>query len=158
MTAELGTHALVGSPIPAFSLPNQFGGPVSLEGIGAARAFLVFYPFAFSRVCTGELVGLERMRPELEASGVSLHGISVDHKHALRAYATEQGLGFDLLADFWPHGEVARAFGCFDEEQGRALRSTFLLAGGRVVDHFSSGIGQARQEQDYFDAIARLRR
>lgn len=156
MTTDPGTHPLVGSLIPAVSLPNQFGEPVSLEGIGAARAFVVFYPFAFSRVCTGELAALERMRPALEASGVSLHGISVDHKHALRAYATEQGIGFDLLADFWPHGEVARAFGCFDEDHGRALRSTFLLAGGEVVDHFSSGIGEPRSGQDYLDAVARL--
>ena len=157
MTAELRTHPLVGSPIPSFRLPNQFGELVSLEDIGAVRAFLVFYPFAFSRVCTGELVGLERMRPELEASGVSLHGISVDHQHGLRAYATEQKIGFDLLADFWPHGEVARAFGCFDEDHGRALRSTFLLVGGEVVDHFSSGVGQPRDERDYLHAIARMR-
>ena len=157
MTAEHRTHPLVGSPIPAFNLPNQFGEPVSLEGIGAARAFLVFYPFAFSRVCTSELVGLERMRPQLDASGVSLHGISVDHKHALRAYATEQMIGFDLLADFWPHGAVARAFGCFDEVHGRALRSTFLLAGGEIVDHFSSSIGQPRNDQEYLDAITRIR-
>lgn len=156
MAADVGSHPLVGSPVPAFSLPNQFGEPVSLEGIGAGRAFLVFYPFAFSRVCTGELGVLESRRAQWEATGISIHGVSVDHKHALRAYATEQGIGFDLLADFWPHGGVARAFGCFDQEHGRALRSTFLLAGGLVVDHFSSSIGQPRDEQDYLDAVARL--
>lgn len=146
----------MGGPVPTFGLQNQFGETVTPASKGEDRYFLVFYPFAFSRVCTAELVTLERMRPELEAAGVRLHAVSVDHKFALRAYAAEQGIGFDLLSDFWPHGEVARAFGCFDEEQGRALRSTFLVSGGQVVHHFASDVGTARREQDYLDAVGRL--
>jgi len=151
------THPLVGTPVPGFRLQNQFGEVVSSSGLGEGRYFLVFYPFAFSRVCTSELSALERMRPDLEAAGVGLHAVSVDHKFTLRAYAAEQGIGFDLLADFWPHGAVARAFGCFDDQQGRALRSTFLVAGGRVVHHFASEAGEARREQDYRDAVVQFR-
>ncbi|WP_417220830.1 redoxin domain-containing protein [Arthrobacter sp.] len=146
-------HPLVGAPVPGFSLQNQFGETVSSADLGSGRHFLVFYPFAFSRVCTAELAALERLRPTLDQAGVHVHAVSVDHKYALRAYADEQGLGFDLLADFWPHGATARAFGCFDQEQGRALRSTFLLVDGQVVHHFSSDVGQARNEQDYLDAV-----
>lgn len=143
----------MGGPVPAFELQNQFGEAVSPAALGDGRFFVVFYPFAFSRVCTAELAALERLRPGLQEAGVGLLAVSVDHKFALRAYAAEQGIGFDLLADFWPHGAVARAFGCFDDVQGRALRSTFLVSGGRVVHHFCSDVGQARREQDYLDAV-----
>lgn len=149
-------HPLVGTPVPDFSLQNQFGEVVSSSGLREGRYFLVFYPFAFSRVCTSELSALERIRPDLEAAGVGLHAVSVDHKFALRAYAAEQGIGFDLLADFWPHGGVAQAFGCFDAQQGRALRSTFLVAGGQVVLHFASEVGEARRERDYYDAVVQF--
>lgn len=149
-------HPLVGGPVPAFELSNQFGEPVSSASWGQGLHFVVFYPFAFSRVCTAELAALEGLRPQLEGAGARLHAVSVDHKFALRAYAAEQGIGFDLLADFWPHGAVARAFGCFDEVQGRALRSTFLVAGGSIVHHFSSDVGQARDGQDYLDAVVRF--
>ncbi|WP_372700013.1 redoxin domain-containing protein [Arthrobacter sp. JSM 101049] len=149
-------HRLVGGPVPAFNLQNQFGETISAAGLGQGRHFLVFYPFAFSRVCTAELAVLERLRPELEEAGVGIHAVSVDHKFALRAYAAEQGIGFDLLADFWPHGAVARAFDCFDETQGRALRSTFLVAGGRVLHHFASDVGEARREQDYRAAVVQF--
>lgn len=144
---------LVGGPVPPFELQNQYGETVSTRGRGEGRYFVVFYPFAFSRVCTAELAALERLRPGLEEAGVGLLAVSVDHKFALRAYAAEQGIGFDLLADFWPHGAVARAFGCFDDVQGRAQRSTFLVSHGTVVHHFCSDVGTARREQDYLDAI-----
>ncbi|MGJ9402643.1 redoxin domain-containing protein [Arthrobacter sp. KK5.5] len=139
----------VGDRAPAFSLENQFGEWVTGSRPGADAFFLVFYPFAFSRVCTAELADLETVRKDLSARGIRLFGVSVDHKHALRAYAEDLGIGFDLLSDFWPHGAAARAFGCFDEEHGRATRATFLVAGGRVAARFDSPVGRSRNLSDY---------
>lgn len=152
-----GVPLAVGEPVPEFTLANQYGEPVSARQLAGRDYFMVFYPFAFSRVCTSELAELERLREGLAADGVRILAVSVDHKYALRAYAQEQGLGFDLLADFWPHGAVARHFGCFDAREGRATRSTFLVSQGRIAAHFSSPVGEARSPADYRDAVVRLR-
>ncbi|GAA3669912.1 hypothetical protein GCM10023081_05280 [Arthrobacter ginkgonis] len=149
-----------GGPVPGFLLENQYGerlGSAPEGGLGERDYFLVFFPFAFSRVCTGELEALEALRPELQSRGVRILAVSVDHKYALRAYAQELGLGFDLLADFWPHGAVATAFGCFDAVRGMATRSTFLVSGGRVAAHFASPVGQGRDPEDYRAAVDSLR-
>jgi mycoredoxin-dependent peroxiredoxin len=147
----------VGDAVPDFALVNQFGEPVGSATLGQSDYLLVFYPFAFSRVCTSELRDLERLRPGFEAEGVRILGASVDHKYALRAYAAELGVTFDLLADFWPHGEAAEAFGCFDEGHGRALRSSFLVSGGRIAAVFTSPVGEARNPEEYRAAVVRLR-
>lgn len=146
----------VGDAVPAFTLENQFGERVSDILLGSADYFLVFYPFAFSRVCTSELAELELARADFAERGVRLFGISTDHKHALRAYAHELGIGYELLADFWPHGAAAQAFGCFDPEHGRAGRSTFLVSGGRIAARFDSAPGVARGLDSYRAALAAL--
>ena len=149
-----------GDIAPEFSLPNQFGEPVSLSGLlgqcGKAVA-LVFYPFAFSGICTGELCELRDNIADFAAAGVTVLGISVDTKYTLRAYARAEGYDFDLLADFWPHGGVAQAYGVFDPVRGMAGRSTFLItADGRIADVFSTPAGQARPLERYRQALGRL--
>ncbi len=149
-----------GEIAPDFSLPNQFGEPVSLSGLGGPRgkaAALVFYPFAFSRICTGELCELRDNIAVFAEAGVTVLGISVDSKYTLRAYAQAEGYDFDLLADFWPHGGVARDYGVFDSVRGMAGRSTFLIsADGRIADVFSTPAGQARPLGRYRQALGRL--
>ncbi|GAA4365211.1 peroxiredoxin [Paeniglutamicibacter cryotolerans] len=115
--------------------------------------FLVFYPFAFSGVCSSELAQLETVAAEFGSRGVGIYGVSVDHKYALRAYAQQMSLSFGLLADFWPHGAVSKSFGCFDEQRGMSTRSTFLVSKGRVTAHFSTPTHQARELADYRLAI-----
>ena len=90
---------------------------------------LVFYPFAFSKTCTSELCSLRDRRGEFDDDTVML-GISVDTKHALRVFAEQEGFGFDLLSDFWPHGAVAQAYGVFlaRERQGDARRRSSSTA------------------------------
>ncbi|WP_172627259.1 redoxin domain-containing protein [Zafaria cholistanensis] len=155
-----GARPQPGDAVPEFLLENQYGerlGPGREGGLGEGDYFVVFFPFAFSRVCTGELEALEALRPELQSRGVRILAVSVDHKYALRAYAQELGLGFDLLADFWPHGATATAFGCFDAVRGMATRSTFLVSGGRVAARFATPVGQGRDPEDYRRAVERLR-
>lgn len=147
----------VGDCAPDFTLSNQFGEPISLSGQRGTAVALVFYPFAFSRICTGELGELRDHRAEFTAAGVRLLAVSVDSKYTLRAYSETEGHGFDLLADFWPHGEVAAAYGVFDAVRGMAGRSTFLISGdGTVADAFSTPTGQARPLARYRQALARL--
>lgn len=147
----------LGSQAPDFELPSQFGEPIKLSSLAGTPVVLVFYPFAFSRVCTGELQELERLRPEFESAGIRLMAISVDSKYALRAYATEQALGFELLADFWPHGDVSRRYGCFDVDRGTAARLTIAIdANGTVHSLFSSDFGEPRPLRSYQRIIDEL--
>jgi mycoredoxin-dependent peroxiredoxin len=87
----------------------------------------MFYPFAFSSVCTGELCEVRDSLPAFESDDVQLLAVSCDPMHALRAFAEQDGLTFPLLSDFWPHGEVAAAYGVFNEQRGCAERSTFIV-------------------------------
>ena len=156
---DAGTHqgVRVGDIAPDFSLPNQFGEPVSLSGLRGMPVVVVFYPFAFSGICTGELGGLRDNVASFASSGTRLLAVSVDSKYTLRAYAAAEGFGFDLLADFWPHGEAARRFGAFDAERGTAGRSTFVIdSAGVVRDAFSTPSGQARPLERYLHALASL--
>lgn len=157
--SDAGTHqgVRVGDIAPDFSLPNQFGEPVSLSGLRGTSVVVVFYPFAFSGICTGELCELRDNVASFASSGVRLLAVSVDSKYTLRAYASAEGYEFDLLADFWPHGEVARRYGVFDAERGMAGRSTFVIdSSGMVRDAFSTPSGRARPLERYRQALAVL--
>jgi mycoredoxin-dependent peroxiredoxin len=118
----------VGAPAPAFELTDQHGAPVSLQGVLRERAALVmFYPFAFSSICGGELRELRDALPGFGAAGVQPVCVSCDPMYALRVYADQEGFGFPLLSDFWPHGDTARRYGVFEDGRGCALRGSFLV-------------------------------
>lgn len=146
-----------GDPAPDFELSNQFGERIRLSKLWGTAVAVVFFPFAFSRVCSGELCELQENLRLFEDHRVTLLGVSADHKYSLRAYADAEKLGFDLLADFWPHGEVARSYGVFDEEGGFADRATFVLdASGQVSAVIRSDMGRPRSLADYRSALDRL--
>jgi len=106
VTAALSVTAqtvpAVGEPAPDFELVNQFGEPVRLSSFRGQNVVLVFYPFAFSGVCTGELCEIRDNLAVFEDARATVLAVSVDSKFSLRAYAEKEGYGFDLLADFWP--------------------------------------------------------
>ncbi|MRG58344.1 redoxin domain-containing protein [Agromyces sp. CFH 90414] len=147
-----------GAEAPDFALPNQFGQTVRLSDFrGVKPVAMVFFPFAFSGTCQGELCELRDNLDLFQEAGVELLGVSVDSKHALRAWAEREGYGFSLLADFWPHGEVARAYGAFLEGPGFATRATFLVdEAGSVRAAFASAPGEARPLAAYREALAAL--
>lgn len=159
MTDDAATHhgLKVGDITPDFCLPNQFGEPISLAELRGAPVAIVFYPFAFSGICTGELCQLRDNLADFADAGVRLLAVSVDTKYTLRAYAAAESYAFDLLADFWPHGAVAQQYGVFDPVRGMAGRSTFLLTSdGVIADMFSTPAGQARTLERYRQALERL--
>ena len=146
-----------GDRAPDLSLPDTHGTPVSLEGLRGTPVALVFFPFAFSGLCTGELCELRDSIDEFEQAGVRLLGISCDPIFTLRAWAEVEGFGFDLLSDFWPHGDAARAYSVFDEETGIAARGSFLVdAEGVVRWSLVNPRGQARDIGAYRAALAAL--
>jgi peroxiredoxin len=151
MTVEIGEQA------PDFELRDQHGTPVRLSDFrGAKNVLLVFYPLAFSGVCTGELCAL-RDWPEVASDDVELLAVSVDSTYATRTWSDAQGFGFRLLSDFWPHGEVARLYGVFDQKLGIATRGTFIIDKAGVVRwKVVNPIPQARDIAEYQKVLAGL--
>ncbi len=144
-----------GRPGPDFTLQSQHGERFSLSSLRGSRVVVMFYPFAFSRICTDELAAIRDGLPELHDGGVVALAVSCDPIFTLRAFADAQRLTFPLLSDFWPHGHVAREYGVFDEEQGCARRGTFLLdPAGAVRWQVVNDLGQARDLEDVRRALA----
>ncbi|MDF2967921.1 MAG: peroxiredoxin [Nocardioidaceae bacterium] len=145
-------------PAPDFTLRDQHGQSTTLSQYRGKQAVVVmFYPWAFSRVCTGELCDVRDAMPQFQNQGVQLVAISCDPVYSLRAYAELEGLDYPLLSDFWPHGEVAQKYGVFEPARGCALRGTF------VIDHEGvlrwkvvNAIPDARNLDDYRAALAEL--
>jgi mycoredoxin-dependent peroxiredoxin len=146
----------VGSRAPDFTARNQYGEQVRLsEFQGRRDVVLVFYPYAFSGVCTSELAAL-RDRPDLLAAAEFL-AISCDPMFTLRAYADAQKLEFGLLSDFWPHGAIASSYGVFDPDRGCAVRGTFVVdRTGTIRWSVVNPIPEARNPDDYAKALASL--
>lgn len=149
----------VGDSAPAFRLRNQYGETVSLEDFrGEKHVVIVFYPFAFSGVCTGEFREIRDYLEDFEGDDVQVLGISCDPMESVRAWADAEGYFFPLLSDFWPHGETAQAYGVFWEETGFAVRGTFLVDRDGVVRWvLVNGPGEQRDFAGYRAALAELR-
>jgi len=141
----------VGQPAPDFELPDQHGQRVPLASFrGSTPVLLVFYPFVFSRVCTGELRTLRDTWADPVSDGVQLLAISCDPMFSLRAFADADGLQFPLLSDFWPHGAVSSAYGIFDSDRGCPTRSSFLIDRTGVVRWLAHNASRdARDIADY---------
>ncbi|RTL62530.1 MAG: peroxiredoxin [Pseudonocardiaceae bacterium] len=148
----------VGSQAPDFTLKSGNGDEVTLSSYRGDKAVLVvFYPFAFSGVCTGELCSVRDDLSAFQNDDVQVLALSVDHPFALGAWAKEQGYTFPLLADFWPHGKVAQDYGVFNADAGFALRGTFLVDKDGVVRFAEvNGPGDARDQDGWRKAIAAL--
>ena len=141
---------------PDFDLANQHGEHIRLSDFRGVRPVtLVFFPLAFSSTCTGELCALRDNLSLFREKGVELIGISVDSKATLRAWAEQEGYDFALLADFWPHGAVAKEYGVFLEQKGFANRATFVIdVNGVIRASFITAPGEARSIEAYREALA----
>jgi peroxiredoxin len=149
---------LIGDLAPDFTLPNQFGEDVTLSQFrGQKPVVLVFYPLSFSGICTGELCEIRDNFSKFESSESELLAISVDSKYVQKVFAEHEGYKFSVLADFWPHGGVARNYGVFLEEHGISNRATFVIdKEGVLVAKFVTAPGQARSLDEYDRALATL--
>lgn len=152
MTLEVGAEA------PDFTLPDFNKEQVSLSDFrGKKNVLLVFYPFAFSGVCQGELCQVRDDLSEFQNDKVQVLGVSVDSPFALKAWSDQEGYTFPLLSDFWPHGAVAQAYGVFNENAGMANRGTFVIdVSGKIAYAEMNQPGEARDQDAWKKALATL--
>ncbi len=136
----------VGDEAPDFTLRDQNNEQTTLSSFRGTKAvLLVFYPAAFTGICTGEL---HRVRDELDTfqnDDVQILTLSVDSVYSHKIFSEREGYEFPLLSDFWPHGAVAQSYGVFNEAAGIADRGTFLVDRDGIVrfaEHFPPGEGR----------------
>jgi peroxiredoxin len=105
-----------GTPVPGFRLATEDGGSFTEKDLKGERTVLVFYPFAFSPVCTDQLQLYEAALGELAEQGMTkLYGISCDSSWSQKAFTEKLGVGIEQLSDFEPKGAVCKAFGVLHE-------------------------------------------
>ncbi|TQM44447.1 peroxiredoxin [Pseudonocardia cypriaca] len=150
MAPEVGTEA------PDFTLKDQNNQEVTLSSFrGSRNVLVVFYPFAFSGTCTGELCAVRDDIGSFQNDDVQVLGVSVDHVFALKAWANQESYQFPLLSDFWPHGEVAKTYGVFNADRGMAVRGTFLVDRDGIVRFAEvNAPGEPRDQDGWKKALA----
>ena len=148
----------VGAEAPDFTLKDQNNQEIRLGDFRGRKAvLLVFYPFTFTGVCEGELCAIRDDYSEFEKAGVQVLACSCDTRFAQAQWAAQQGYQFPVLSDFWPHGEVAKAYGVFLEKRGMAVRGTFLVDKAGIVRFAEvNGPGEARDQSGWRTAVAAL--
>ena len=148
----------VGSKAPDFTLNDYDKQAVTLSSFqGEKNVLLVFYPFAFSGLCQGELCQVRDELATYTDANVQVIGVSVDTPFSLKAWADQQGYQFPLLSDFWPHGTVATAYGVFNDKAGLANRGTFLIDKEGVVRFAEiNQPGEPRDQEAWKKAVADL--
>ena len=148
----------VGQEAPDFELSNQDRELVRLSSFrGEKNVVLVFYPFAFTPTCTGELCAIRDERSVFENDDTVVFGISCDTVPTLKVFSEQQGYQFSLLSDYWPHGAVSQEYGVFLEDKGFSTRGTFIIDKAGVVRwSVVNSPADARLTSDYRDALAAL--
>ena len=149
---------VVGDEAPDFELEDQDRRKVRLSSFrGRKNVVVVFYPLSFTGVCQGEMCAIRDSIEDFSGDDVVTLAISCDSGPTHAKWAAEQGYQFPLLADFWPHGQVAQAYGVFDEQSGLALRGTFIVdKAGRVAYKVVNAIPDARDVEEYRKVLATL--
>ena len=148
----------VGTEAPDFELRDQHAQSHRLSSYrGEKNVVLVFYPFAFTGVCTGELCAIRDELSTLQDDNTVVLAVSCDTVPTLRVFAEREGFDYPLLSDYWPHGEVAKAYGVFNEALGAAERGTFIIDKQGVVRWtVHNAVPDARDLADYQKALAEL--
>lgn len=149
----------VGDEAPDFELRDQHGETVRLSDFrGKKHVIVMFYPLAFSGICTKEMCNIrDSFSTEFHSDDVETLSISVDSPYVHRAWAEQESFEFPLLSDFWPHGAVASTFGVFNDAAGIAERGTFIVdKDGIVVWAEHNGIPEERDQQAWHDALAAI--
>ena len=148
----------VGDVAPNFSLKNQFGEIINLSDYkNQKNVVLMFYPFAFTGNCTKELCTIRDERNDFVNESTQILSISCDPVPSLKIFAEEQNLSTPLLSDFWPHGQISRAYGVFLEDLGFSTRGTFVIDKNGVIRwKVVTGPGNVRNTEDYRKALSTI--
>jgi mycoredoxin-dependent peroxiredoxin len=145
----------VGSEAPDFTARDEEGQEFKLSSLRGRNVVLVFYPLAFSGICTKELHDITNVADRYEAAGADVVGISVDSPFTLKAFKRDEGIQAHLVSDFHPKGAIAKDYGAYIEEAGIATRATFVIdKDGKVAHKVVTHPGEARNQDEYFEALA----
>lgn len=152
MTLEIGQLA------PDFTLKNHDGQEVTLSDFrGKKNVVLVFFPMAFTGICTGELCEIRDNSSSFVSDDVQVLGISCDTSASQKAFAQQENLDYPLLSDFWPHGAVSKMYGSWFEDRGFSLRGTFIIDKEGILRwSVVNSPGDARNTDEYKKALAAL--
>ena len=155
---QLPAGLSVGEAAPDFELKIQYGELVKLSSFkGEKNVVVLFIPFAFTGTCTGELCAIRDDLAAFQNDNVQVLAISCDSPFTQKIFAEQEGYKFPVLADFWPHGAAAQAYGIFNADLGCALRGTFIIDKAGIIRwSVVNGLGDARNNGDYKSAIAAL--
>ena len=131
-----------GTPAPEFTLRTEDGEDFTRADLEGHTTVLVFYPFAFSPVCTDQLQVYERDRAAF--GDARLLGVSCDASDAQRAFREHLGVSIPQLSDFEPKGEASRAFGAYFEPGGMSNRALVVIGPDAVVrwSHLAANPGE----------------
>ena len=121
-----------GSPVPEFALKRGDGSDFGPADLQDHTTVLVFYPFAFSPVCTDQLNLYEEVLGDLHARGATMYGVSCDATYSQTAFQEQLGVTIEQLSDFEPKGAVCRAFGVY-HEGGFPQRALVIIGPDGVV-------------------------
>jgi peroxiredoxin len=121
-----------GQPAPAFSLDRHEDEPFTRADLEGKRTLLVFYPFAFSSVCTEQLSIYNELLRDFAAHGVTVYGVSCDAVFSQEAFRRQLGVDIAQLSDFEPKGAASRAFGVL-HPGGFPQRALVLIGPDAVV-------------------------
>ena len=124
-----------GQPAPEFSLARTEGAPFTRAELMGKRTLLVFYPFAFSPVCTDQLSLYNEVLEDFAARGATLYGVSCDATYSQTAFQNQLGIEIEQLSDFEPKGETCRAFGVL--HPGGFPQRALVLIGPEAVVRWS---------------------
>jgi peroxiredoxin len=145
----------VGSQAPDFTLRNETGEEVALSSLRGRNVVLIFFPAAFSGICTKELHQATDLADRYDAAGAEVFGISVDSPYALKAWKRDENLTAHFLSDFHPKGAVAQAYEAYIPEAGVATRATYVIdKEGKVAHKMVNHPGEMRDQDAILDALA----
>ncbi len=148
----------IGKEAPDFTLKNQHGEEVTLSDFrGKQNVVLVFFPMAFTGICTGELCEIRDNKEVFVSDNVQVLGISCDTSASQKVFAEQENLDYPLLSDFWPHGAVSKMYGAWFEDRGFSLRGTFIIDKEGILRwSVVNSPGDARSTDEYKQALAEL--
>jgi peroxiredoxin len=145
-----------GTPAPDFRLIDEAGEKFTRDSLLGQTTVFVFYPFAFSPVCTDQFQVYEEVLDEFEAQGATLYGVSCDSMWAQKAFKEKLGITIPQLSDFEPKGAASRAFGAYFEPGGFSNRAIVIVDPDGVVEwsHVAANPGELPGANLIFDGLA----
>jgi peroxiredoxin len=144
-----------GQPAPDFTLQRSDAPPFTRADLEGKTSVLVFYPFAFSPVCTDQLSVYNELLGDFAAQGATLYGVSCDAHYSQRAFKEHLGVDIEQLSDFEPKGATCRAFGVL-HPGGFAQRALVLVGPDAIVrwSYEADSPGDLPGANLIFDALA----